>query len=526
MDYKSVEYHYNSIKTDAFSAFKQGDFEKALNFIHVAAAIAWERHFGLWYDNDLDNLLIQIGRNFKDKNLAVKKTQENIKKKVTYITTNLSDTGGCSEILKLWVKLLSSDFEKQSLYITHSYTSYTPIPYGEDIFQGADISVYNLSYQDRHTSRIKELIKFLNQDSPDFIILFIDPYDVVAVPALSALQEKPKVIYFNHADHAFWLGRNSIDYLINFRKIGAKYSKEFRRIDNSHIIHLTTDIQAQKTSREEWNINKGSTISISVGSFNKVLGDNQINYFEIIQNLLLNFPNHYHLLITNPPPKEVIDRYLTQDPDIRKRFIITGPFADLSPIYGLGDFLIETIPIGGGTVQIEAMACKLPIVAFHNKRFPLFSENDFLPPEYPFIGSTKNEIINLSGELIKNPELRRATGDDLYNRYKQEFSSKNVHASLRDIITNKLEASSIIKNNSSTEFDYDMEYSQVWFGNDEMEIYKNLLLQSLFKRSPFSLKERVRFYSEALKRNEFKSKNKALSYAILSLIGWRGLALL
>ena len=60
--------------------------------------------------------------------------------------------------------------------------------------------MYNLSYQDEYEERIKELIKLLNDDSPDFIALFIEPNDVIAIPAIHALRDKPKVIYFNHAD--------------------------------------------------------------------------------------------------------------------------------------------------------------------------------------------------------------------------------------------------------------------------------------------------------------------------------------
>jgi glycosyltransferase involved in cell wall biosynthesis len=510
---------YNAIKTDAFAAFRRGELEKALNYIHVAAAIAWKHPLGFWYDQDLDNLLQQIGRSFQSSELTVKKTEKTNHQKIVYIATNILDAGGCPEVLMQWSQLLKTDFEKQILYVTHSYTSNIPIRYSKDFFDGTGIYVHNFSYQDKNTERISELIKFLNEDSPDFIALFIEPNDVIAVPAIHALHDKPKVIYFNHADHAFWLGRTVIDYLIDLRSWGAELSKKFRNIDNSYIIPLTTDIKPQKSSREEWNIKKDSTISISVGGFHKVLGDDHINYFHVIEELLEKFPNHYHLFITNPPSQDFAESYITNDSDIRERFIITGPFSDLSPIYGLGDFLIETIPLIGGTVRIEAMACKLPIVAFDMKRWSQ-SENMFLPLNYPFIGSTKNEIINYSSELIKHPQLRRKCGEHLYNHYYQEFSPKKIHESLRNIITNKFD-DSIIKNIAPPPAYEDMKYAQIWF-RDDLETYKNLLLESIFKRSTFSFNERIEFYSKALKRKEFKSKNYALMYAILSVIGWRG----
>ena len=243
----------------------------------------------------------------------------------------MRDAGGCPEVLRNWAKALGSDVEQQDLYITHDYISFKPIRYDKDFFQDIYINVHNFSYQAEYVERIKELIKFLKEDSPDFIVLFIEPNDVIAVPAIHALQDKPKVIYFNHADHVFWLGRSVIDYLIDYRSIGAEYSKKYRNIDNSHIIPLTTDIKPQKSSREEWNIKKDSTISISVGGFQKVWRYEQINYFDVIEKLLKKFPNHYHLFITNPPSQEIVESILPKVSDIRERFIITQPMSNLSP---------------------------------------------------------------------------------------------------------------------------------------------------------------------------------------------------
>ena len=170
------------------------------------------------------------------------------------------------------------------------------------------------------------------------------------------------------------------------------------------------------------------------------------------------------------------------------------------------------------------MACKLPTVAFHNKKFPIFTADDYFPPEYPFIGTSEDEILNYCGELIKHPQLRRKWGDDLYKHYTQEFSDKKIHESLCNIISTELDTS-VIKNHIATEIDYDIEYSPDYMGS-KMDIYKNLLLQSLSKRSTFSFKERIDFYSKALKMNEIKSKNFAFMYAIFSVIGWRGVSIL
>ncbi|MGB9980316.1 hypothetical protein, partial [Methanobacterium sp.] len=321
---KSELKHYNSIKNGAISAFNYRELDKALDYIHIAASIAWKHHLGIWYDNELENLLYKIGKNLQYSSPPIKKSKKG--KKNAYIATNISDIGGNPEVLKQWSKLLKSNFEEQDLYITHSYTSYTPITYSSGFLDDTELNVHEFSFRNSNLKRIEELIRALSCDSPDTILLFIEPSDVIAIPAIYALNKKPKVIFFNHADQSFWLGRNVLDYLIDQRKEGVKYSRENRHINNSYIVPITTDITPKRNKWNKWGIKENSTVSVSVGSFHKVLGDDQINYFDIIGELLNEFPDHYHIFITNPPSRDILEDYI-DDPDIMERFIIDGPYS-------------------------------------------------------------------------------------------------------------------------------------------------------------------------------------------------------
>ena len=44
---------FDTIKAEAISAFNKDEFEKTLNYIQVAAGIAWKRPIGLWHDEIL-----------------------------------------------------------------------------------------------------------------------------------------------------------------------------------------------------------------------------------------------------------------------------------------------------------------------------------------------------------------------------------------------------------------------------------------------------------------------------------------
>ncbi len=49
---------YNNTKDAAFSAFRDGKLDETLDYIHAASSIACKHHIGLWYDDELENLLL------------------------------------------------------------------------------------------------------------------------------------------------------------------------------------------------------------------------------------------------------------------------------------------------------------------------------------------------------------------------------------------------------------------------------------------------------------------------------------
>ena len=504
---------YNFFKKKAAYAFDRNKFEESLDYIRAAALLAWQCHCGLWYDSELENLLKDIGNCLKDKINFNNGKRPFSAKKVVYITSAVN-VGGLTVLLNHWISLLRNDFEERIVYVTNHYTSKNSF-YGSDTtFSDPELKVYNLNHKKRYVDRIKELIKILNDISPDFIILFIDPDDVIAVSAVGALDVNSKVIYVNHTDHAFWLGRNVVGTLACFRMEGAVHARQCRNIMNSCVIPISTNIKPDKAFREDFNITDGSTVSLSVGTFPKVLGDKNPSYFSTITRLLEQFPDHYHFFITNPPDKLVLENYLPEDPDIRRRFVIDGPFSNLAPYYGMADFLIETFPITGYTVQVEAMTFKLPIVAFKNK-FLLFSSAGNMS-SYPFSASTEDEIIDFSSKLIESPVLRNKLGNSLYGYYIEKLNPEQTYGLLKDMLDGKTQE--LDMDNLKNSFNCNAEEVRM-FTSKGFSPYKHLILQSVLKESSFSIRRRFDFYWNSLKRKEFASKKEMMGYLIHVIFG-------
>jgi len=530
--------NYTQIKLKAVAAFKEGKLEQALDYGYVAATYAWHNHLSIWYDDELEHLLAKAGERIrkdrvkqnpqlirdKKRNDGHAK-QDNIKS-IVHIVSFLSDIGGHSEVLRQWINILADLVDNQYLYITN--VSNVPLKYSYmDNFKSNGVKVRKLSYNNSYITRIEKLIEYFENDLPTAAILYINPNDVIAITALLSLSNRPYVIFFNHADHVFWLGRNTIDLLVEWRNESIKYSKKFRKIDKSYVIPLTTNIKPEKALKPSYGVPESSTLSVSIGSFYKFLGDPEWNYFETIERILKKFPNHYHLLVTNPPPKRILGEYLPTDPDIRKRFIIGGPFSNLEPIYGIADFLVESFPCVGGMVRVEAMACRLPIVAIKNKKFSLLSETDALPPNYPYAASTEEEVIEYSSKFIRSYRLRKQVGDELFRNYKERMEPGKIKNLWKNILKNReidKEIQSSIQSLNFKKFNYDLTYAYLWKKESSPTKYltnRALFIQTTMKQSTFSFMDRLKFYTRSLKKKELTGK-ELIGGAILIFTGRYG----
>jgi tetratricopeptide (TPR) repeat protein len=440
----SIFYYY---KSKALLAGSSGLIEKALFYTYEAARMAFLSGLGLkesiCYDPELDNMLSKFGLAMRENHASKEPPGIEQHKSIGYIASQLWDTGGHCEALMQWANCLRSEFDRQYVYLTN--VSGTPSNFAglAKKLRSIGVVIRNLPHWGSFEKRINLLVELLNRDRLQHLALFIHPEDVITVTALSKLGRKPPTLFFNHTDRNFWLGRNVIDYLVDWRKVGSEFSKKNRKISNSCIVPLTTNMKPTESQKSSIGIPDDCTLSLSVGYFYKITCDDDYDYFGTIETILARHPNHYHVLLTNKPEGGDIDSYLCGSKEIRKRFIIRELQADLTPYYGAADFLIETFPNIGGTIRTEAMACAIPIVAFHNVKTTMISDTDALDPSYPYMSETEEEVIKDSSLFIENSGLRRNVGRELNRRFQGYFSPEKIRGLLVDILSGTQELSII-----------------------------------------------------------------------------------
>ncbi len=505
---KNTKHHirlYNNMKRRAIFSYKKNRLEDALDYIYSCANLAWHFHLGIWVDDDLDELLKNIGSNIGNPARHNKHSADSKKdkdSKILYIASFLMDIGGHSEALKQWVTLLKGDVSVQKVLVTNVSPYVSAFPNLNLWLKKIGVEVNELEAKDRYVTRIGQVVALIQREAPDYIVLFINPSDVVAISAIASLLSRPKIVYFNHADHAFWLGRSIVNALVDLRQVGAKISRQYRKIDNSYVIPLMSDIKPRECKKSMFNIPEDATISVSIGGFHKISKD----YFKTIERILKKSQKHYHLFVTTPPEKKTLHQFLPSDISIRKRFIVDGPISDLSSIYYLADLIIETFPVIGATVRTEAVKCKIPIVAYRDIQFPLFSEDDVLPSNYTFRASSEEGIITHSLRLINNESLRKQTGNMLYEYYENNFNSKRIHDLLAQAIfgENSEQGQEMIGREVgySVYGSYDIEHTHLWGRIKKYQLFRELMDSIYFKDNNFSFWSVLDIYIRAILNKE------------------------
>lgn len=506
--YRRDRRQYDRLVTDASSAADSARYETALDIAYVASSFA-RRNALRWYDERLESTLETVGESLVDDSLTLADGSSDTID-IVYLASFLRDYGGHSEQLRFVIEACAGAERvgDQSLVLTYVDNEHTEFPRIRDNIE-PHCDIVELDADAAYRDRVVKLAHTLADIAPDRIVLFINPADVVSVAALSGVSDPPRTIFYNHADNQFWLGRNVFDEMVEYRSLGRTLSKQYRDLDPGHIIPITTDIEPAESRTSPLDILGAKTVSLSVGSAEKVSPDGRLNYYRTIDELLSEQPSHYHVLVTDDrdAARSERDRYCS----VVDRFLIDGPFADLSPIYADADVLIETFPYGGGVVRMEAMACGLPIASFRNGRFPFICETDTFPEAYAYRTTDADELVGITAELIADERERKRVGDRLAAWFDRNFSPTIVGTQWRELLVDgRMPRNDHVRDVGTVSVD-PAEYSR--YVRDDIPVYKHLLYQTDKKKTDFHPLSKYRYFSRTLLDRGFDSHHDFLHCA-------------
>lgn len=342
---KEVMDDYIHMKKIAQKYMRRGNYEKALRSVFVACGFMYT-FSQIYCDDELETIVKQIGAH-----VIKKKVRNNIvDKSVIFYDGFGNDRRGLAVI---YLKALKSIGYKIT-YITYEQFE-SSIGQIKEILKNEEI-IYIRSVN--LLSQMRELNLCLEKVNASKAILYMCPDDVIAVGVFSQYTESMQRFLINLTDHAFWLGKEAVDCIIEFRSYGANISFQKRKIGKHKIVYLPFYPNIFKSNYQGMPFDvENKKIIFSGGALYKTYGMNNL-YYSMVESML-RIDSKVIFYYAGEGDTTELNRLIVKYP---QRVFYSKEREDFFEIIKRCYFYFSTYPYFGGLMTQYAIAAgKLPI---------------------------------------------------------------------------------------------------------------------------------------------------------------------
>lgn len=279
--------------------------------------------------------------------------------------------------------------------------------------------------------RIIMLADFIKEEKPKHLFLYTYPDDVVGVSVFSVIKGNAIRYLINLTDHAFWIGRDAVDLVIEFRDFGANISVKNRGVRKDEIRMLPFyPAKRSQYSYEGMPFPEDREYFFSGGTLYKVKGSGI--FFEMVRDILNKYEELYFVYAGKDSCKD--EDFIKLKKDYFGRVYLIEERRDLDEVMKHAKFYLNTFPVGGGLMTQYALLNNcLPLCLYEDEDSN--PKQMLLHPEDVDFGfESQQDLIDYVDFIMKS-------------NIKKNLSK---HVITKDQFINRL--SNIIKNNSSTEY--------------------------------------------------------------------------
>ena len=393
-----IEKFIEQLKQDILECVYNKEIDNSLTLIKLYAEVAY--NFNQFFvDEDIENCLIKLTEYLLEKESFI----PNEEIVLFYDGFGLNSRG----LIQIYLKALCKI--KKVVYVTNISAKNNIPDILEILKQYNGVAVFLKKKSD--ISNILYFNKLIYNYKPMYMFMYTYPQDVICPIVFNNYKGIVKRYQINLTDHAFWIGRNSFDYDIEFRNWGASLSYYERKIDKDKMVLLPfypyVNNQQKFLGYPADFHNK--RFIFSGGSLYKTLGGNNY-YYRIVDYILRN--HDVIFWYAGSGCRKEMDKLIDKYPG---RIFLTEERVDFFQILQRCEFYLSTYPICGGLMfQYAAKANKIPVTLKNNDIVSDFLINqDKLGIEFCSFVDIKDEINKL-----------------LCNKYYLKMKNKNMNNSL------------------------------------------------------------------------------------------------
>ncbi|MBO5372855.1 MAG: hypothetical protein J6A75_09050 [Lachnospiraceae bacterium] len=378
---------FEKMKRIAYGYAKKQEWDKALKTIFFASGFMFNMN-QILYDADLEKLLEDIAR----ENVILSRKKEKKENTLLYYDSFGQAKRGLTQI---YLKGLSK-LGFHILYVTfqiYDRVKQDVLPYVKEE------DMYFVS-NDTPLNQMKELVEIVEESGAERIFMYLMPDDVVAVGAFSLFAGQIKRYQINLTDHAFWLGKNISDVVMNFRKFGTKVCSQYRGIEkgkNVYLPYYPGNVSTEYLGLDF--VDNSKPFMFSGGNLYKTHSKDGI-FYKLIRQMLEAYDVNF-AYFGDGDAKEMM-RLCKEYPG---RIIFSRERTDFFEVLKRSTVYLSTYPYNGGLMtQYALLAKKVPVTLCCDGIEPELTINH----ENTFWNlNSVEEVLEEIGRLLKDADYRR-----------------------------------------------------------------------------------------------------------------------
>jgi hypothetical protein len=339
-----------------------------------------------------------------------------------HVLTQCYNTGGHTRVCERWIKN-SPQNQKHSVLLINQEKNIVPQQLIDAISsKNGELIIQNTD--DNCIAKALELRKIAS--NYEKIILHVHMNDIVPIIAFGTLDFKRPIIFFNHADHCFWLGVSIADIVVNLRTYSKDLDIKYRGTLKNFVLPLPIEeSQTLKKNNEEikktkleLGFDENSKIILSVASSYKYTPFDNYNFVETAKSIINKSKNVYFLII-GPSQNEEYWKEAILSTD-RIKVLGQVPNNKIEKYLKIADLAIDSIPLGSFTALLDIAKYNIPCLSLKG---PINYLDSFI--EANILCENQDDIVQKALEI-----LFQATENKLYKIIRDKHSpaafSKNL----------------------------------------------------------------------------------------------------
>lgn len=345
-----------------------------------------------------------------------------------HVMTEAYTSGGHTRCVERWISQFPE--QKHSCVILNQKADFPNKL--KDIIetQSGTLRLYDITKS--MLTRALELRTYASQF--EYVILHIHMNDPMSLMAFGTEDFQRPIIFFNHADHAFWLGVSISDYVADLNTNRNLLSLEKRGVKNAFVLGIPLDNNSLATlekckAREKLGIPKGKKVIFSSGQASKYSPIGKTSFYNIVSDMVMEDPNILFYIAGAKADQLFWPKLKKEFPN---NLILTGilNYATEYPLYlSAADLVLDSYPVGGATAMIDAVKAGKPVLTLNRN-----IQADYLINSRSCC-HTYQELLEKTHYILNDTHFKEDMFQEVYHQFKLETDPTIWHNKCKRIFS-------------------------------------------------------------------------------------------